>query len=282
LLDSLLQEMSSDELYKSNNTTVSSLSPIRDVPAWAAIMIAFGVAAVGSCVLLVIICIVCKAKHRKSVRISEAHRAIAATSEAFTMRNLSKTNSQMIIISEADSTVNRHDDSDDIDDGPVDFLSVRDLNVTRYNSAKDLQSLSTYRSVNSVDDSVCSRISDRSWLFKQESYNPTPNVKLNFEECTNENFATISKESLTTLSTFKTASSETLKAGTEFWVIFYMKKKFETWQNVTLKNWNLIKWSWIKKLSCYQWQVNFDCNVAIGWICGHFKRLCNSESALLK
>ena len=103
------------------------------------------------------------------MRISDAHRAIAATSEAFTMRNLSKTNSQMIIISEADST-GRHDNGDDDDDdiGPVDFLSVRDLNVTRYNSAKDLQSLSTYRSVNSVDDSVCSRISDR--YFKSRIY----------------------------------------------------------------------------------------------------------------
>ena len=107
-----------------------------------------------------------KAKQRKSQRVSEAHRALTATSQALTMKNLGgKSNSQMIIISEADSTVRNSEEDDDLDDdGPVDFLSVRDLNVTRYNSAKDLQSLSTYKSVRSVtaeNISMCSKISDR-------------------------------------------------------------------------------------------------------------------------
>ena len=53
--------MSSDETYDEKTGQISSLLSIRDLPAWAAIMIAFGVAAVGSCVLLMIICIVCKA-----------------------------------------------------------------------------------------------------------------------------------------------------------------------------------------------------------------------------
>ena len=49
-----------------------------------------------------------KAKQRKSQRVSEAHRALTATSQALTMKNLGgKSNSQMIIISEADSTVRR-------------------------------------------------------------------------------------------------------------------------------------------------------------------------------
>jgi len=254
LLDSLLQEMSSDETYDEKTGQISSLLSIRDLPAWAAIMIAFGVAAVGSCVLLMIICIVCKAKQRKSQRVSEAHRALTATSQALTMKNLGgKSNSQMIIISEADSTVRNSEEDDDLDDdGPVDFLSVRDLNVTRYNSAKDLQSLSTYKSVRSVtaeNISMCSKISDRSWIFKQESFNPTPTAKLDFQEYTNDRkFCAKSKESLTTLSTFKTASSETLKAGTEFWV----RKEIEVINFIFSKIWN--------KLSL---AISDKCNIAI-------------------
>ena len=74
-------------------------------------------------------------------------------------------NTQSIIISTSETLVDNdvYEDNHQEDDWDYqDFLSVKEINITRYRSSSDLRSLDTFKSTVSIDQlSLCSKLTER-------------------------------------------------------------------------------------------------------------------------
>ena len=133
------------------------------------------------------------------------------------MNAFKKTTSQVIMITAPGGEVFQADSDWDIDNDCDfrDFMSVKDVDDSRYKSSQDIASLSTFKSCSHQEDkslSLCSEMSDRSC--EQESVNPTPTVKFNFEK---QNGGIPSgKDALLSNLGPENQGSETLKQGAEF------------------------------------------------------------------
>ena len=135
------------------------------------------------------------------------------------MHAFKKTSSQVIMITAPGGETYQADSDWDIDIDPDfsfrDFMSVKDVDDSRYKSSQDIASLSTFKSCSHQENksvSLCSEMSDRSC--EQESVNPTPTIKFNFEK--KNGGIPSSKDALPSSLGPGNRGSETLELGAEF------------------------------------------------------------------
>ena len=190
-----------------------------EIPPGLAVLIAI----IAAFVLLVIIMIVFywirKLHGEKSQVDLESDYNSSFQHMGIPMSGYKKTASQVIMITAPGGETFQADQDGDNDYDFRDFLSVKDVDISRYKSSQDVVSLNTFKSCSSVDNSLslCSEMTDnsRECQQEQESVNPTPAIKINFEK---ENKGIPSgKDTLPSSLPPNIRGNETIERGAEFW-----------------------------------------------------------------
>ena len=143
-------------------------------------------------VLLVIIMIIfygCKKLHGEKTQVDlESDYNSSFQHAGIAMSGYKKTASQVIMITAPGGETFQADQDCDNDYDFRDFLSVKDVDISRYKSSQDIASLNTFKSCSDVEVdkslSLCSEMTNnsRECQHEQESVNPTPAIKINFEK----------------------------------------------------------------------------------------------------
>ena len=137
------------------------------------------------------------------------------------MSGYKKTASQVIMITAPGGETFQADQDGDTDYDLRDFMSVKDVDISRYRSSQDIASLNTFRTCSSVEDdkslSLCSEITNNSRECQQEeeSVNPTPAIKFHFEKEENRVLPSV-KDALPSNLTPGIRRNGTLERGSEF------------------------------------------------------------------
>lgn len=190
-----------------------------EIPPGLAVLIAI----ISAFVLMVIIMIVfywLKKLHGEKSQVDlESDYNSSFQHMGIAMSGYKKTASQVIMITAPGGETFQADQDCDHDDHDFrDFLSVKDVDISRYKSSQDIASLNTFKSCSSADNSLslCSEMTDnsRDCQHEQESVNPTPAIKFYFGK---ENRGLPSgKDTLPSSLPPSIRGNETIERGAEF------------------------------------------------------------------